>query len=68
MSQPAAELVCPLCGGANECVPAQRGSFDVTCWCMSKPVSAEARARLPQDQVNKACICPRCATAPESEA
>lgn len=66
MTRPAAELVCPLCGGANECVPAHRGTFDVICWCMTTPVSAEARARLPKARVNKACICPRCAVAPVS--
>ena len=52
---------CPLCGGANACAPAQAGTLDVECWCKTAPISAEALARVPPDQVNKSCLCPRCA-------
>ncbi len=53
--------ICPLCGGANQCAPAQAGSLDVTCWCTTAPVSKAALARVPAHLVNKACLCPRCA-------
>lgn len=54
-------LICPLCGGANDCQPARLGHFDVECWCKTAQVSAAALARVPRDQVDRACLCPRCA-------
>nr|WP_090310445.1 cysteine-rich CWC family protein [Pseudomonas linyingensis] len=53
--------LCPLCGGANQCSPAQAGRLDVECWCTMAPVSKEALARVPVHLLNKACLCPRCA-------
>lgn len=53
--------LCPLCGGANECVPASTGRLDVECWCSKTTISAEALAHVPAEQINKACLCPRCA-------
>ncbi|WP_074467476.1 cysteine-rich CWC family protein [Pseudomonas flexibilis] len=52
---------CPLCGGANQCAPAAAGHFDAECWCRQVTVSPEALQRLPPDQVDRACLCPRCA-------
>ena len=52
---------CPLCGGANHCAPAQAGTLNVECWCSKTTISAEALARVPAEQINKACLCPRCA-------
>lgn len=53
--------LCPLCGGANECVPASTGRLDVECWCSKTAISATALARVPAELINKACLCPRCA-------
>lgn len=61
--------LCPLCGGANECVPASTGRLDVECWCSKTAISAAALARVPAELINKACLCPRCAaglTPPET--
>lgn len=53
--------LCPLCGGTNECVPANTGQLTVECWCSKTTISAEALACVPAEQINKACLCPRCA-------
>ncbi|RTL02755.1 MAG: hypothetical protein EKK59_01315 [Neisseriaceae bacterium] len=55
---------CPLCGGLNQCVPAQSGSFDQPCWCTQATFSAELLARVPPEQRQQSCICPRCAAKP----
>lgn len=52
---------CPLCGGANQCAPAQTGRLDVACWCTLAAVSREALARVPETLIDRACLCPRCA-------
>jgi hypothetical protein len=52
---------CPLCGGSNECAPAQTGNLNTPCWCTTVSISTETLARVPADQINKACLCPRCA-------
>ncbi|HCT39928.1 MAG TPA: DNA or RNA helicase of superfamily II [Moraxellaceae bacterium] len=57
------ETRCPLCGGANQCAPAQAGRLDVECWCSKAVISPAALARVPADKINKACLCPRCAAA-----
>ena len=59
--QPLANHTCPLCGGANQCAPAKAGTFDVECWCTRVPISPQALARVPEELVGKACLCPRCA-------
>lgn len=61
INAPLTNIVCPLCGGANQCAPDEAGSFDVECWCSTVAISTDALARIPPDQVNKACLCPRCA-------
>ncbi len=58
---PLPNLICPLCGGSNECAPAKAGNFDVECWCKSATISPEALQAIPADLINKACLCPRCA-------
>jgi len=58
---PLPNVICPLCGGANECAPAESGRFDLECWCRTVRISAEALARIPPELAGKACLCPRCA-------
>ncbi|GGD09252.1 cysteine-rich CWC family protein [Halopseudomonas salina] len=55
-------LVCPLCGQANQCAYVA-SDVTVKCWCFAVPVSKQNLARVPADQIDKACLCPRCATA-----
>ncbi|WP_084671884.1 cysteine-rich CWC family protein [Halopseudomonas pelagia] len=59
--KPLANTLCPLCGGANTCQPAQAGHFDVPCWCTTTTISKEALARVPAEVGDKACLCPGCA-------
>ncbi|QSI75546.1 cysteine-rich CWC family protein [Niveibacterium microcysteis] len=59
--------VCPLCGGANSCAPAQAGRLDVECWCTKTIISPDALARVPAELRNKACLCPRCASVLSAE-
>lgn len=53
--------ICPLCGGANQCAPAESGRLDLACWCTRVAIPAEVLQRIPADQLNRACLCPRCA-------
>lgn len=53
--------ICPLCGGANDCVSSKAGGFEVECWCTTVSISREVLALIPPDAVNKSCLCPRCA-------
>ncbi|HTN30836.1 MAG TPA: cysteine-rich CWC family protein [Pseudomonas sp.] len=65
MNNPLPHQRCPLCGGANQCTPAATGHFDGECWCTQVIVSPEALQRLPPDQIDQACLCPRCAAGVE---
>ena len=53
---------CPVCGASNQCAPASAGTFEVECWCTTASISAEALARIPMESIDKACLCPRCAS------
>jgi hypothetical protein len=52
---------CPLCGQRNHCTQANPASSGEDCWCFSTPISAEALARLTDEQIDKSCLCPACA-------
>ncbi|MBL4835902.1 MAG: cysteine-rich CWC family protein [Pseudomonas sp.] len=65
INTPIASTLCPLCGSANQCAPAVAGSFEAPCWCRNTTVSKQAIARIPADQLGKACLCPRCAAEAE---
>ncbi len=60
-SKPLPNRICPLCGGANACAPAEAGRFDVECWCRTAEIAPETLARVPPEAAGKACLCPRCA-------
>ena len=60
--KPLPHLVCPLCGGPNDCRAAQTGSFEQRCWCADVAIDADALARIPAVERNLACLCRRCAT------
>lgn len=61
MTKPLANTLCPLCGGANQCMPATTGSFEGECWCTRAVISADALAKVPKQLIDRACLCPRCA-------
>jgi hypothetical protein len=62
-AEPRANLVCPLCGGANACAPARTGGFDEACWCRDATFSAALLARVPEALRGVACVCAACARA-----
>ncbi|MFK7975021.1 MAG: cysteine-rich CWC family protein [Halioglobus sp.] len=56
------QTLCPLCGNDNQCAMAA-GREPETCWCMEAEFSKEALAKVPEEAVNKVCICPACGRA-----
>ncbi|MEH6367790.1 MULTISPECIES: cysteine-rich CWC family protein [Pseudomonadaceae] len=58
--------LCPLCGKANQCSLAATTEPAAPCWCFSTPVSKAALARVPAEQIDKACLCPNCAAGLEA--
>jgi hypothetical protein len=60
--------LCPLCGNANQCALATASEAAAPCWCFSTSVSKAALARLPAEQIDKACLCPNCAPGLEAVA
>lgn len=60
ITTPAAQH-CPLCGGLNQCAPAQTGDLTSDCWCRTARIAPEVLARIPADQKMKACLCQACA-------
>jgi len=62
-AEPRANLLCPLCGGANACAPAKSGSFETTCWCQDATFSAALLDRVPESLRGVSCVCAACAAA-----
>ena len=52
---------CPLCGVANSCVMADGAEPGTPCWCTSLSIPRETLAKIPEEALNKACICRNCA-------
>lgn len=50
---------CPLCGGPNHCALAADPNA-TECWCDSVVFPPELLARIPEDALHRACVCPRC--------
>ena len=59
--QPSQTELCPLCGNANQCSLADGAETTVPCWCFAVTISQKALAHIPPEQIDKACLCPRCA-------
>lgn len=53
--------LCPLCGQRNQCAQADSATPVHDCWCFAAAIAPGALERLPADQRNRACLCPRCA-------
>ncbi|MBX9762790.1 MAG: cysteine-rich CWC family protein [Pseudomonadaceae bacterium] len=52
---------CPNCGQLNQCAQAQASTPFSTCWCFNLVISRERLSALPAEQLNRSCLCPRCA-------
>ncbi len=63
LPSPLPHRICPLCGGANQCAPAEAGTFSVACWCSVASISLASLARVPEALRGTACLCPSCAGA-----
>ncbi|WP_283148050.1 cysteine-rich CWC family protein [Silvimonas soli] len=56
-----ASAICPICGALNGCAMVQSGpDAAASCWCMSVTVDATVLNQLPPEQLDRACLCPRC--------
>ena len=62
-AEPGFPLLCPLCGGANACAPAQSGRLDDPCWCRAATFTPALLARIPPTLRDVACVCAACAAA-----
>ena len=52
---------CSICGEPNQCSLSNPATATQPCWCFTAEIAAEAHERIPDEALNKACICPRCA-------
>jgi hypothetical protein len=52
---------CPLCGQRNHCRQASPDTSDAACWCFAARIDPQALRRVPPEQLDRACLCPRCA-------
>ena len=57
----ASTAICPLCGQRNQCAQAESATPVQQCWCFAAPIERRVLERLPAEQRNRACLCPRCA-------
>ncbi|KAF1072800.1 MAG: hypothetical protein GAK45_00074 [Pseudomonas citronellolis] len=52
---------CPLCGQANRCTQADPALEASACWCFETRIDPAALQRIPPEQIDRSCLCPRCA-------
>ncbi|RYY04123.1 MAG: hypothetical protein EOO53_04320 [Gammaproteobacteria bacterium] len=55
------QTICPLCALPNNCKLVQ-SCCTGDCWCMQVKIAHDILAQIPVDQVNKSCICQKCAS------
>ncbi|MNQ39507.1 hypothetical protein D3C85_531300 [compost metagenome] len=68
MSAPSDPTRCPLCGQSNQCTQADPAHADQDCWCFAVPINPTALARIPPQEIDRSCLCPRCAQALPADA
>lgn len=52
---------CPRCGRSNQCAQADAEAPATHCWCFEVRVERQVLDELPDEQRDRACLCPRCA-------
>ncbi|MFG5860323.1 cysteine-rich CWC family protein [Metapseudomonas sp. CR1201] len=68
MSTPSDPTRCPLCGQSNQCTQADPARAGEACWCFTAKIDPAALERIPPPDIDRACLCPRCAQALPSDA
>ncbi|MFC5695460.1 cysteine-rich CWC family protein [Pseudomonas sp. GCM10022186] len=63
MSTPSAPTRCPLCGQSNQCTQADPSRAGQDCWRFTVRIDPAALERIPPQDIDRACLCPRCAQA-----
>ncbi|NQD93375.1 cysteine-rich CWC family protein [Pseudomonas sp. CrR25] len=58
---------CPLCGQRNQCAQVESATPVQQCWCFDAHIARDVLDRLPAEQRNRACLCPRCAQGPSAK-
>ncbi|MFZ6045443.1 cysteine-rich CWC family protein [Pseudomonas sp. CR3202] len=68
MSAPSDPTRCPLCGQSNQCTLADLSRAGQDCWCFTAQIDPAALERIPPQDLDRACLCPRCAQARPADA
>ena len=68
MSAPSDPTRCPLCGQSNQCTQADPSRAGQHCWCFTTQIDPAALERIPPQDIDRACLCPRCAQALPADA
>ncbi|MBT8766856.1 cysteine-rich CWC family protein [Metapseudomonas boanensis] len=68
MNAPTDPTRCPLCGQSNQCIQANPATADQPCWCFEVRIAPEQLKQVPEQDLNRACLCPRCAHALPTDA
>ncbi|WP_271408600.1 cysteine-rich CWC family protein [Pseudomonas sp. Q1-7] len=63
MNTPSDPARCPLCGQSNQCSLADPARADMDCWCFSAKIDPAVLESIPPQDIDRACLCPRCAQA-----
>ncbi len=51
--------ICPICGNENNCMRLQQEGHEL-CWCAFESFPPEIFDLVPEEKLNKACICKPC--------
>ncbi|WP_145074451.1 cysteine-rich CWC family protein [Poriferisphaera corsica] len=52
------EKICPLCSKPNNCYLHQTDAGE--CWCVSATIPQDLLDQIPDQYINKSCICKTC--------
>ncbi len=53
--------ICPLCDLPNQCGKEDpNNKIDGRCWCATEIIPREIFKLVPEEKLNKACICKKC--------
>ncbi len=53
--------ICPLCDQPNQCGKEDPShQIDGRCWCATEIIPREIFKLVPEEKLNKACICKKC--------